>query len=99
MRRIIRPFSALLLGVALIAPAGYRAGTVQSNDDRDHHKQKIHRYYDPDHRDYHYWNDNENRAYRHWLEERREAYRDYSKLQKKQQKEYWKWRHEHRDEH
>jgi hypothetical protein len=61
----------------------------------------VHRYYDPDHRDYHEWNEAEARAYRHWLmEERREhRYREYRRLRAEQQREYWRWRHEHGDWH
>src|ERR1051326_9526841 len=96
MRDIKKSFGVLLLGAALIGPVGIQAGTRASSDD-EHHKHKIHRYYDPDNRDYHNWDQNEDRAYRHWLEEQRESYRDYAKLQRKKQREYWKWRHDHPD--
>ena len=82
MRRFKRSFGVFLLGAALVAPLGLQAaGPRVSNDEHHKTKIKIHRYYDPEYRDYHYWNENEDRAYRHWLEDQRESYQDYAKLQ------------------
>ena len=78
--------TALLVGVALIAPVPARAD--------DHHDK---RYYDRDGRDYHSWNSQEDRAYRVYLGEQHRDYRRFQKVKSNQQKEYFKWRHDHPD--
>ena len=88
MRRYI---SVLLLGATLLLPIAVSAG------DDHHDRDKDHRYYDRDAKDYHEWNEQEERAYRHYLEERHEHYRAWNKLKRDQQRDYWKWRHSHSD--
>jgi len=83
-----RYVGSFLLGAALIAPAGLRAGVYQQDDrhqddrrrENKHHK----RYYDRDHKDYHDWDDREDSAYRNWRQERNEN-REFSKLNRKEQ--------------
>ncbi|MBZ5726421.1 MAG: hypothetical protein LAP87_15650 [Acidobacteriia bacterium] len=85
MRRYL---SALFLSAALITPVVLHA----QDRDRDH------RYYDRDRKDYHEWNEREGRAYRHWLtEERHHKFHEWSKASRREQSEYWRWRHDHPD--
>ncbi len=87
MRRYL---GMLFMGATLLVPAAVLA-------DEHHDRDKDHRYYDADSKDYHEWNEQEQRAYRHYLEERREHYRPWNKMTAEQQREYWRWRHEHPD--
>lgn len=100
MQRIYRYAGSFLLGAALMAPAGLRAGVYPQDDrhqdERRHEDKHQKRYYDRDHKDYHDWDDREDRAYRNWRQERNEN-REFSRLNHKKQSEYWKWRHEHPD--
>jgi hypothetical protein len=101
MQRMHRYLGSLLLGVALIAPAGIQASNNfrddRRQDARERNERNQRRYYDRDHRDYHQWNDREDGRYRHWGEERHEAYRPFYKVRRAQQRAYWKFRHEHPD--
>ena len=71
-----RYVGSFLLGAALIAPAGLRAGVYQQDDrhqdDRRRENKHDKRYYDRDHKDYHDWDDREESAYRNWRQERNE---------------------------
>jgi len=104
MRNLFRSLGLFLLVSTLFLPAFNQSGKLQaavsaasvSHPDNDRND-KVHRYYDKQHKDWHEWNDQENRAYRHWLEERHENYRDFSKLRTRNRNDYWKWRHEHQD--
>jgi hypothetical protein len=101
MQRMHRYLGSLLLGVALIAPAGIQASNHfrddRRQDARERNERNQRRYYDRDHRDYHQWDDREDGRYRHWGEERHEAYRPFYKVRRAQQRAYWKYRHEHPD--
>ena len=90
---MMRLIGAMLLGTALLAPVGLRA----DDDDHQRDRERDHRYYDRDARDYHEWNEREERAYRHYLEERRREYLDWARASEKQRREYWRWRHQHPD--
>ena len=100
MRRSQKYLASLFLGAALIAPLGAQA-SFNPIDDKHDHDEKVRRYYDREHKDYHDWDDRERAAYRHWwMEERREReYRDYARIKRERQAEYWRWRHEHLDWH
>ena len=99
---IYRHVGSLLMGAALLAPAG-RASTNFQDDqhqddrhrDRDAKDQK--RYYDKNHKDYHTWDDREVGVYQRWATDNHIDNRDFSHLKSKQQAEYWDWRHEHPD--
>jgi hypothetical protein len=101
MQRMHRYLGSLLLGVALIAPAGIQASNNFRDDSRqdarERNERNQRRYYDRDHRDYHQWDGREDGRYRHWGEERHEAYRPFYKVRRAQQRAYWKYRHEHPD--
>ena len=96
--------SFLMLGAALIAPVAARA-----DNDNNHKKPQVKRYYDKknhdyhewndneEHKDYHEWNDNEDRAYRSYLQENHQDYREFKAVKPPQQQEYFGWRHEHPD--
>ena len=88
MRRIL---STLVLGAALTAPVALRA------DDEHHDRDKKHRYYDRDAKDWHEWNEQEARAYRRYLEENRLRQLEWERSNAAQQRAYWKWRHKHPD--
>lgn len=108
MRRTYRYLASILLGAALILPAGIQAAVNRAQDERhdrddkhDRDNKRVKRYYDRDRKDYHDWDDREAARYRHWLTEERheQRFRDYSRLNRQQQAEYWRWRHEHPDSH
>ena len=90
MRRFL---GAFLLTAVLVTPIVVRA------DDDDHRRQanRVQRYYDRDHRDWHEWNGREQEAYRHYLEEQRREYRDWGRVNRREQQDYWRWRHQHPD--
>ena len=90
MQRIYQYVGPLLLGAALIAPAG-----LQAKD--KNHNCPDNGYYDRDHKDCHAWNDHEDHAYQTWEEAKHKTHREFSKLKGKEQSEYWKYRHEHPD--
>jgi hypothetical protein len=96
-----RYLGSLLLGVALMVPAGIQASSNfqddHGQDARERNERNQRRYYDRDHRDYHLWDDREDGRYRRWREERHEAYLPFYKLQRVRQRAYWKYRHEHPD--
>ena len=83
---------SLMLGATLIAPVAARA-----DNDNNHKKPQVKRYYDKQHHDYHEWNDHEDRAYRVYLGEQHQQYREFRKVKPVHQREYFKWRHEHPD--
>ena len=59
-----------------------------------------HRYYDPDHNDYHRWDHQERGYYNQWaVENHVDSHRDYNHLSKDDQKRYWDWRHSHDNDH
>lgn len=87
---MLRYFSALVLGAALLVPAAVRAA-----DDGHHDRDRNSRYFDRSGRDWHEWNEREDRAYRQYLRERRREYRDFAKSNRRDQDDYWKWRHHH----
>ena len=90
MLRFHRYLGTLLVGAALIAPAGMEANDKdRSCPDKG--------YYDRDHKDCHNWDDHEGRAYQAWEKAQRKTHQEFSKLKAKEQSEYWKWRHEHPD--
>jgi hypothetical protein len=95
MQRLHWYLGSLLLGAALIAPAGMQA--KDRDKDRDHNCPDR-GYYDRDRKDCHEWDEREDRAYRKWEETKRKAHREFAKLRAKEQSEYWRWRHEHRDD-
>jgi hypothetical protein len=85
-----------LLGSALLMPMVMKA-------DDDHHgdRDRAHRYWDPNTRDWHNWDDREQEAYKRYAQEQHRQARAFEKANKKEQSEYWKWRHNHpdRDDH
>jgi hypothetical protein len=99
MHRGHRIVSSLFLTAALVAPSGIMAATAYSQPAQEEHhdKDKDHRYYDEDRKDYHDWDEHEDAAYRKYLKERHKAYHSFDKMEAKQQQEYWHWRHEHPD--
>ncbi len=87
---------ALILGGALLAPAGLMA--FQQSDEKTTTTTtttETHRYYDPGYKEYHNWNSDEDRAYRMYLEENHRDYKEFPKTTVTEQTEYWKWRHNH----
>jgi hypothetical protein len=99
MQRGHRIVSSLFLAAALVAPSGIMAAKAYSQPAQEEHhdKDKDHRYYDEDRKDYHDWDEHEDAAYRKYLKERHKAYHSFDKMEAKQQQEYWHWRHEHPD--
>lgn len=105
MQRMQWYLGSLLIGTALLLPAGLRAVSNFQQDKiqptkllDDDDKHRVRRYYDREHKDYHPWDDREDGAFRRWwVEERHETYRPFAKLKREEQSAYWKWRHEHPD--
>ena len=94
MQRLYWYLGSLLLGAALITPAGMQA--KDRDKDKDHNcPDKA--YYDRDRKVCHSWDDREDRAYQKWLEVKHKTHREFSKLKAKEQSQYWKWRLEHPD--
>ena len=83
---------SLMLGAALIAPVAVRA-----DNDKNHKKPQVKRYYDKKNHDYHECNDNEDRAYRAYLQENHRDYREFRILKAPEQQQYFGWRHDHPD--
>lgn len=77
--------------IALAAP-------VQDRDDHDRDDRAHHRYYDPEHRDYHEWNNTEQRYWRDYWVYEHHPYIDWDRASDEQRRAYWHWRHE-REEH
>jgi hypothetical protein len=85
----------LILGGALIAPAGLMAFQQSESTTTTTTTTETHRYYDPGYKEYHEWDSNEDRAYRMYLQETKREYQEFPKTTVTQQTEYWKWRHNH----
>ena len=89
MRRIHQYLSAVLLGMALIAPIGSRADSKfqeeRRHDDDDARQHRSRRYYDRERKDYHHWDDREDARYRRSQEGRHQQYRDFYRLHRRDQ--------------
>jgi hypothetical protein len=96
MHRPYRSICWLFLAAALVAPSAIMAA-ASPQPTQDEHRDKDHRYYDEDHKDYHGWDAKEDHAYREYLKGQRKTYRAFDKLERKEQQAYWNWRHDHPD--
>jgi hypothetical protein len=87
--RIQRYLGAFLLSGVLLIPTGLRADK--------HEKEKEHRYYHRESRDWHEWNEREEKAYHEYLKNERKREKEWQKSNRREQEDYWRWRHQHPD--
>jgi hypothetical protein len=96
-KRVMFHARTALSSFFLIVAVAIPPATYAQRDDHDHDKNRDHRYYDRQHKDYHTWDAREDQAYRRWVSEEHRKYKDFDRLSKADQQRYWQWRHDHPD--